>query len=375
VLGGQIVAEIDNVNGGWQWQKGYVYAGSRLLAVQQGSAVYFVHEDPITKSKRVTDMGGVVQSAVELDPYGADTARSMSSAFQPKKFTSYERDANGTDEAMARRYNRWHSRFDQPDPYDGSYDFSDPQSFNRYSYTQGDPVNFVDPSGLDEEVGDGDVVSINQRIPPWVWHGGSGGLNEFGAPNPVDTLGPLKKGFRPPQFPEPTFLHGGTFPYEPHPHCGVNPVTGQPGINAVPSGNFGELRRGIGGDGRFGSRGGHHQGIDIRAPVGTPVHANRAGEVTFSGYVTGYGNVVVIDHAPDAYTLYAHLNAPSELSRGDMVEEGEVIGSAGRTGNAGGRQLSSEDHLHFGFKSSPIALRRGERFNDPVSYLNNPCPP
>jgi RHS repeat-associated protein len=72
---------------------------------------------------------------------------STNGAFQPKKFTSYERDANGTDEAMFRRYNRWHSRFDQPDPYDG-YDLTDPQSFNRYSYVQNDPVNFVDPSGL-----------------------------------------------------------------------------------------------------------------------------------------------------------------------------------------------------------------------------------
>jgi RHS repeat-associated protein len=71
-------------------------------------------------------------------------------AFQPKKFTSYERDANGSDEAMFRRYNRWHSRFDQPDPYDGSYSLTDPQSFNRYAYTQNDPVNSVDPSGLDD---------------------------------------------------------------------------------------------------------------------------------------------------------------------------------------------------------------------------------
>ena len=49
---------------------------------------------------------------------------------------------------MFRRYNRWHSRFDQPDPYDGSYDLSNPQSFNRYAFVNGDPVNFVDPSGL-----------------------------------------------------------------------------------------------------------------------------------------------------------------------------------------------------------------------------------
>ena len=49
---------------------------------------------------------------------------------------------------MMRRYNRWHLRFDQPDPVDSSYDLSDPQSFNRYTYTNNDPVNFDDPSGL-----------------------------------------------------------------------------------------------------------------------------------------------------------------------------------------------------------------------------------
>jgi RHS repeat-associated protein len=121
-----------------------------LLAIQK-DGVRLVHEDPITKSKRVTDISGNILSTVELDPWGADTAKSNQSAFQPKKFTSYERDGNGSDEAMFRRYNRWHSRFDQPDPYEGSYDSMNPQSFNRYSYTQNDPVNFTDPSGLDGE--------------------------------------------------------------------------------------------------------------------------------------------------------------------------------------------------------------------------------
>jgi RHS repeat-associated protein len=50
--------------------------------------------------------------------------------------------------AMNRRYNRWWSRFEQPDPYDGSYDATDPQSLNRYAYVQNDPANVVDPSGL-----------------------------------------------------------------------------------------------------------------------------------------------------------------------------------------------------------------------------------
>jgi hypothetical protein len=50
---------------------------------------------------------------------------------------------------MMRRYHAYWNHFDQPDPYDGSYDLGDPQSFNRNSYTQNDPVNFVDPSGLE----------------------------------------------------------------------------------------------------------------------------------------------------------------------------------------------------------------------------------
>src|SRR3989442_11046763 len=111
-----------------------------------------MHEDPVTKSKRVTDASGYEVSRVEQDPWGADTNRSGNQYFQPHRYTTYERDGNQSDEAMFRRYNRWHSRFDQPDPYDGSYDLSDPQSFNRYACTQNDPANFVDPSGLTYDV-------------------------------------------------------------------------------------------------------------------------------------------------------------------------------------------------------------------------------
>ena len=114
MLGGQVVAEIIWGGASWGWNRGYVYLGSQLLAVQQGG-VNWMHEDPVTKSKRVTNSSGAIVSTIELDPWGADTNRSSNGAFQPKKFTSYERDANGTDEAMFRRYNRWQSRFDQPD--------------------------------------------------------------------------------------------------------------------------------------------------------------------------------------------------------------------------------------------------------------------
>jgi len=187
VLGGQVVAEIDYVGGSWQWWRGYVYAGSQLLAVQQGG-VFWMHEDPVTKSKRVTNSTGAIVSTIELDPWGADTNRSSNGAFQPKKFTSYERDGNGSDEAMFRRYNRWQSRFDQPDPSDGSYDLGDPQSFNRYAYVQNDPVNFVDPTGLDDDfLNDEDhpeVISTNTTAGR-LWGGtGNEGSTAQGPANP-----------------------------------------------------------------------------------------------------------------------------------------------------------------------------------------------
>jgi RHS repeat-associated protein len=144
VLGGQVVAEL---NGSGGWNRGYVYLGGQLLAVQYGG-VYWVHQDPVTKSQRVTNSSGAVVSTIDLDPWGGETNRSASSAFQPHKYTTYERDANGGDDAMMRRYQSNWTRFSQPDPYDGSYDATNPQSFNRYSYVQNDPVNFTDPTGL-----------------------------------------------------------------------------------------------------------------------------------------------------------------------------------------------------------------------------------
>jgi RHS repeat-associated protein len=146
VLGGQVVAEM---NSGGGWMRGYVYDGDgQLLVVQNNGGVRWNHQDPITKSQRLTDTIGGITSVTDLDPWGGETSRSQSSAFNPRKYTTYERDGNASDDAMMRRFNRWHARFDQPDPYDGSYELTNPQSFNRYAYAANDPVNFTDPSGL-----------------------------------------------------------------------------------------------------------------------------------------------------------------------------------------------------------------------------------
>ncbi len=162
VLSGQVICEID---GGGVWQKGYVYLGGQMLAMQQAGTVTYVHQDPVTKSQRFTDTSGTATSTrIELDPFGGDTNQSANGNSQPYKYTSYERDGNGSDYAMARSRNTWFSRFYQPDPYDGSYNMADPQSFNRYAYTQNDPVNFVDPSGLDGLGAAGSSCGSNGRV-------------------------------------------------------------------------------------------------------------------------------------------------------------------------------------------------------------------
>ncbi len=165
VLGGQVIAEI-GANG--DWFRGFVYLGGELIAVQS-AGVYWVHQDPIVKSKRVTNGSGTVVSTIELDPWGGNTDRLNNHNLQPIMFNNYIRDGNSSDDAMFRRYNRWWSRFDQPDPYGGSYDVNNPQTFNRYAYANNDPVNFTDPTGLLPS----DGQCQGAECP---WSGGGGGF-------------------------------------------------------------------------------------------------------------------------------------------------------------------------------------------------------
>lgn len=134
VLGGQVVGEYNQTG---NFTRGYVYdGGGQLLAVQQGGTVWWVHTDPVTKSKRVTNRHGEFVSAVDVDPWGDETSRMENGGALSRKYTTYERDGNGRDQALHQSYHAWFSRFDQPDPFDGSYDLSNPQSFNRYAYVR-----------------------------------------------------------------------------------------------------------------------------------------------------------------------------------------------------------------------------------------------
>lgn len=86
-----------------------------------------------------------------------------------------------------------------------------------------------------------------------------------------------------------------------------------------------------------------HNGVDYAAPTGTPVRAVGDGTVEFAGWQNGYGNVVVLKHAADRTTTYAHLSA-LHVGKGERVDQGDTIGNVGSTGWATG------PHLHFEVK-------------------------
>ena len=83
-----------------------------------------------------------------------------------------------------------------------------------------------------------------------------------------------------------------------------------------------------------------HSGIDIAAPIGTPVRAAKSGKVIFSGYQEGYGNIVIIKHNNNVISKYAH-NSKLLVKKGDYVKQGETISLVGSTGRSTG------PHLHF----------------------------
>lgn len=95
-----------------------------------------------------------------------------------------------------------------------------------------------------------------------------------------------------------------------------------------------------------------HAGIDIAAPTGTPIVATADGIVIFSGYVRGYGYVVIIYHGYGYTTVYAHMSG-MEVSAGEVVAKGKVIGYVGRTGRATGPHLHYEV-LKYGIRQNPI---------------------
>ncbi len=90
-----------------------------------------------------------------------------------------------------------------------------------------------------------------------------------------------------------------------------------------------------------------HRGIDYAAPTGTPALSVGDGLVDFAGTQSGYGNVVIVRHANNHSTLYAHLSQ-IQVQKGQKITQGQTIGAVGSTG------WSTGSHLHFEFRVNGV---------------------
>ncbi len=97
------------------------------------------------------------------------------------------------------------------------------------------------------------------------------------------------------------------------------------------------------------------KGVDFAAAAGSPVRAVAPGEVRFAGWFRGYGRIVILDHGDGYFTVSGHLDAV-EVAVGDMLGEGEDLGTVGETGSLSGPQLYFE-------------IRQGAEPLDPAEWL------
>ena len=112
-------------------------------------------------------------------------------------------------------------------------------------------------------------------------------------------------------------------------------------IDGEISSSFGERIDPILGNGE----GEFHPGIDIRSPLGTPIHATADGVVMTAGMVNGYGRMVVIDHGHGLTTGYGHMNGFA-VTAGQTVSRGQVIGYVGHSGRTTGNHVHYEVRVH-----------------------------
>jgi len=99
---------------------------------------------------------------------------------------------------------------------------------------------------------------------------------------------------------------------------------------------------------RFGTRI-PHPGIDIAAPLGTPVHAVFDGIVEYADWLTGYGYTVILRHPGGCFSTYAHLDRIA-------VHKGDTVGSRETIGTVGDDPSTSKTSLYFEMREGGTAV-------------------
>jgi RHS repeat-associated protein len=297
--GGQLLTRYDAPSSSWKYILTDVQGSARTIMNNNGgSSTVIARHDYLPFGEEIASGIGLRNSG---QGYGGTD-------YNRQKYALTERDdVTGLDHTWWRKYESFGGRWTSPDLYEGTM-AGDPQNFNGYNYTQSDPVNFVDPSGLSS-------CGVNPIT----------GLPGF-SNDPRGVAGNLRPG-----------------------------IGGQ--------GYFGASRK-------HGT--GTHQGLDISGVSGqSAVYANLSGVVSFVGVAGDAGNLVIINHGGGLSTRYGHLSSfASGLKVGSFVFEGDKVGVVGQTGNAAG-QLATEAHVHFGVQLNNRNQNPATSLNSPCPHAQD----
>jgi RHS repeat-associated protein len=143
--------------------------------------VRFQHQDWLGTERFRTTYTGTVEGSFTSLPFGDSTSTASGSDTDAYHYAGTDADTTDLQHATFRQYSAIQARWLRPDPYDGSYHFGNPQSFNRYAYTKNNPLSRTDASGLDDgSEDDGNPCDSEQDCeqrddPIWATEGGGGG--------------------------------------------------------------------------------------------------------------------------------------------------------------------------------------------------------
>lgn len=178
-LSGRAITLFDPTSGVWNF--GEIYAGGRHLATYSGSTTNFLHTDWLGTKRVMSNLSGTNSQTCTSLPFG-DAQSCTGTEWSFNHFTDDIHDSESNlEHTWFRQLSGTQGRWASPDPYLGSMDLGNPQSFNRYVYALNNPLNLMYPRGLDyckwddgtkddtPEDGGDDFQQCTDARGTWVW--------------------------------------------------------------------------------------------------------------------------------------------------------------------------------------------------------------